>query len=71
MLSHEEWQEWLQHPVTREFISMMREVKQKELELISGSVDFVSYARQDGRYMMMCDISDEIINLGKPREEGK
>jgi hypothetical protein len=69
-LTAEEWAEWREHPVTREYINMIDDVKQGELELISGSADFVSYARQDGRYMMMCDILDGIINLGKPQEGG-
>ena len=70
MLSPEEWSEWLDHHVTSEYMQMLKKLKQDELELISGSVDFVSYARQDGRYMMMCDVLDGIINLSKPQEEG-
>jgi len=62
-ITEDEWSEWLDSPTTQIFMNLIQAIRQDELELISGSADFVSYARQDGRYMMMCDLLDTIKEL--------
>ncbi len=63
MLSQEEWQEWLSHPGTKEFVSLLKKEENGCLLALSGCESWDEYLRKDGYLTSLRDVIKEIQQI--------